>query len=154
MERPVSGTLLLSTLITLFSVGCGEAGIEGAWAECRGDCFAVDDDGFLLRDDGSAVALEVFDDAALVENTAYCARVDERALSWSLEGDQLKMVQDGEEHLATFTLNENRLTMVVDGNRFTYQRLNEDRDAGLCRDRQIEQDVPVAVSPEGDGSGN
>jgi hypothetical protein len=144
MKRRLWGPLSLATLSALLTVACGDPGIEGAWARCEGDCLEIENDGFLLRDDGTAESLEVFDDVAIVHEAGYCVDKSEGAFSWSLEGDQLKVIDErGDEDTVTIVLNEDRLTIIENGSRELFQRLEEDRAAGQCKGGK--QPVPVEV---------
>jgi hypothetical protein len=140
MKRSPFAPLLMLSFFAL-APACGEPGLEGAWGECDDDnCLQIDDDGVLFRDDGTAVQLEIFDEAISLEKVPYCERseTEEDVVAWSLEGDQLTITEDGRDPESTrIVINQNRLTVFHEQRSIRFQRLEEDFSTGRCREREV-----------------
>jgi hypothetical protein len=126
MLRTHLGWLLLAASLA----ACGEKGIEGAWVACEDTCFELENDGVLFRDDGTALEIDV-ESSARVDEMTFCEETDD-PVTWELDGDKMTIVDGDDTIIATYALNEDRLTISVLEMTFQYQRIDEDNSNGPC----------------------
>jgi hypothetical protein len=135
MSAWVRAAILLLIVATSASfAGCGEPGIEGAWAECDSEtCLEIDDDGVIFREDGTALQIMV-EEEKIAPQATFCSRRGGGAVRWELDDGVLTIVDGNEISSGTAEIEENRLIIRerTDARPILFQRLADENDLGVC----------------------